>query len=495
VDELVRRYGHARAHAELDALLEQLPNVDLAGLAYDGANFWARPKQILPPGEWRSFGFLTGRGNGKTASCGSYIVGEVREGRARCVGLAAQNETKTIDVQVGALIDASPPGFKPEFVTTALRLDWPNGAVAYAHSPEVPGAIRSHNFDLAWLSEVQSWPRATREEALLNFQFATRVGAARTIWDATPKKGHPILKRFLARAVSEPDRHLVVRGSMRENRRNLAAKVIEDLEREYAGTSQGREELDGEMSEDAEGAIFKLEWIYPHRRHAPSRLKRRVIAVDPATTSRKGSDTTGIVEVALGEDDRAYVMGDDSGRIPVERWGEIVLDRYVGGACDLVVAETNKGGDLVVQNLRALGQLRGLTVVVVGKDDRPRHLPGTVFVREVHARGEKSERARPVATAYERGRVSHVIGGDLASLEATITSWEPDPNADSPGDLDALVHGVVEVLGLAGTVKKDARAGIVGIAEAARVLEQSAPSSAGLGVAALLGGGGRGGRI
>lgn len=469
IDALVARLGdRPAAHVELDAILDTIPVVDLAGLAYDWP-FWARPKQLLPTHDWRSFGYLTARGTGKTTSLGSHIVGEVEAGRAKSIGLAAQNEAKTIDVQVGGLIAASPPWFKPHYVASAMQLMWPNGAVAYVHTPEVPGAIRSHNLDLCWLSEVQSWPTSSREEALLNFQFATRVGYARTIWDATPKKGHPILKRFLARAASEPDRHIVVRGTIHENRRNLSPKVIEDLERDYAGTSQGREELLGEMLDDSEGAIFKLEWVHPWRRERPSRLTYRVVAVDPAVTSRRGSDTTGIVETGLGSDGRGYVLGDDSGQHPVERWGSIVLDRYAAG-CDLVIAETNKGGDLVVQNLRAIGKERGLTVVEVGKDDRPRRIPGTVFVKPVHARGAKEERARPVATAYERGRVSHVLGVDLSRLEQTMTTWEPMPNADSPGDLDALVHGVIEILGLASN-KADPKAGFRGIEEANRAIQ------------------------
>ena len=391
------------------------------------------------------------------------------------IGLAAQNEQKTKAVQVDGLIDASPPWFKPEWIASSSHLVWPNGAIAWAFTPEVPGAIRSPNLHLCWLSEVQSWPTVTREEALLNFQFATRVGYARTLWDATPKKRHPILRRFLARSASEPDRHIVYRGRMIENRRNLAASVIEDLEREYAGTQQGREELDGEMSDEADGALFKAAWI--RRAPSPSSFAYRVIAVDPAVTSRKGSDTTGIVGTGLDLDGRAHVLTDDSGRHQVGAWAELVLDRYDQGRCDLILAETNKGGDLVVQNLRAAASSRGLAVVVVGKEERPRRLHGTVFVREVHARGAKDERAQPVATAYEKGRVVHALGAGLASLEETLTTWEPSPNADSPGDLDALVHGVVELLGLH-TNAPDPRAGFRGIeALAAKVSAPRAPSS------------------
>ena len=62
--------------------------------------------------------------------------------------MAAQNDDKTYDVNVLGLIEASPPGFVPEWIDGESKLIWPNGAVAYAYSPEAPGAIRSKNLDL-----------------------------------------------------------------------------------------------------------------------------------------------------------------------------------------------------------------------------------------------------------------------------------------------------------------------------------------------------------
>jgi phage terminase large subunit-like protein len=488
VDRLVARYGKKDAHVVLDSLLNEVPVLEVAALAYDWDNFWARPKQILPKHEWRSFGYLTARGTGKTTALSSWVIPEIEAGRARCIGLAAQNEDKTIDVQVGGLIEASPPWFRPTWAAGAKQLTWPNGAVAYAHTPEVPGAIRSHNFDLVWLSEVQSWPKATMHEAYLNFMFATRVGLARTIWDATPKRRHPLLKAFLERADAEPHFHIVRRGSIHENARNLGTGVIENLEREFGGTSAGREELLGEMLDDSESSLVKQKWIDNARRYAPERFTRRVIAVDPAITSRAGNDKTGIIEAGLGSDGQAYVIGDQSGKHPPAKWANLVLDAYVTGRCDCVVVETNKGGELVTQNLRAHASSKGLNVVVVGKDAVTQHVQGTVTVKEVHARGPKEDRAQPLATAYERGRVSHVIGSDLTALEDLLTTWEPAPGSRSPDALDACVHAVSELLGFTKN-KPDPKAGFTGIVEAGKVLSAPQPSSR-LNLAHLFGRGG-----
>ena len=122
---------------------------------------------------------------------------------------------------------------------------------------------------------------ATREEAYSNFLFATRVGYARTVWDATPKKRHPILQKLLARAVAEPDKHFVVRGTIYENAANLGLGVIPDLESEYGGTQKGREELLGEMLEDSDNAIVKQAWIDKSRRNLPDYLVRRVSGSTP----------------------------------------------------------------------------------------------------------------------------------------------------------------------------------------------------------------------
>lgn len=470
---LVDSLGREGAHRAVDALVGEFSNVELAAIAAHWPS-WARPKQLPPPGDWRSWGTLTSRGWGKTIGIAKYITAEVEAGRAGCVIMAAQNLTKTESVQVMGLIEAAPPWFKPAWEATRDQLVWPNGARAFAFTPEVPDAIRSPNAHLCWLSEVQSWPSATREEAFSNFLFATRVGYAKTLWDATPKRAHPILKRLLARSEADPGKHVVVRGAIYENP-HLAREIVADLEAEYGGTQKGREELLGEMLDESENALFREAWF---RREVAPAIARRVIGIDPAITKRAGNDSTGIIDAGLGVDGRGYVFGDYSGKHEPSAWGAIVLDLYAKNGADLVVVETNKGGDLVVQNLRACAGSRGLRVVVLGKDDPvPMRVAGVVYVREVHARGAKEDRAQPVSTAYERGRVVHVKGADLQKLEDVMTSWEPSAGGRSPDALDALVHAITELLGLLAN-RPDHHAGFVGLAEIAKAASTpGAPTS------------------
>lgn len=491
LERLLDELGPDGARAALAAVLDSLTNVELAALHYQGEGFWARPNQLPPAGDWLNWIFLTGRGWGKTAAAAPAIVRMIERGEVREMGMAAQTDVKTYDVNVLTLIEASPPRFVPKWVDGEAKLVWPNGAVAYAYTPEAPANIRSKNLHLCWLSELQSWPVQTREEAYINFRFATRKGGARMIVDATPKAGHPILTRLLRMAERDPVTSVVVRGSMRENYAHLAPAAVRALIEEFEGTTAGREELDGEMSlEAAEAVTVTPELLRERRRAAPARYLRRVISVDPATTSKAGSDTTGIADLGLGADRMAYVIADHSGRHTARVWGALVIDLYLGGRCDCVVVETNKGGELVAQNIRAEVGDKGIGVVVLGPNDvTPPHNPRVIYVREVYARRDKSDRAKPVTTAYERGRVWHVAGANLASLETTLTTWVDGPRVVSPGDLDALVHGVVELLGLA-TQRVDHSKGVAGIMTAQRELMKPRPGAA---LTSLLAGGpGRG---
>lgn len=494
-ERMVYALGKEFAHRALDVALKKFSNVELAALAARW-EFWARSKQLPPRSNWRSWGFLSGRGFGKTLAVSKHINEEVREGRSILIGLIAQDEANCVAVQVlgpSGLIATAPPWMRPEWEASKLELVWPNGARAYVRTPEVPGKIRGLEYHLFWATEIQSWPVATREEAYSNVLLSTRLGYARFVWDATPKKRHPILLERLRMATEEPERHLVVRGTTHENKANLGVGYVEDLERKYGNTQKGREELGGEMLDDAEGALVKQAWIDDHRRPMPERFVRRVLGVDPAVTTRAGSDQTGIVGVGLGVDSQVYVLRDLTGKHDAPTWAKLVLDAYVTGY-DLVVVETNKGGNLLVQNLRAAAAQRKLAVEVVDEKWQPHLRPGTVFVREIHSRGPKEDRAQPLATAYEAGRISHVIGANLLELETTLTTWEPAPGVRSPDGLDALVHAVGEVAALAMS-RQDMSQGFKGIGAMAAALGMK-PQQRGAGnIAALLGARGTGGRI
>lgn len=491
LERLVDELGPDGAREALAKSHESLTNLELAGLGHQWEGVWARPNQLAPAGDWMVWLLLAARGWGKSATVSPCIIDMIQRGKVRCIGMAAQNEEKTYDVNVLGLIEASPPRFVPEWIDGESKLVWPNGAVAYAYTPEQPANIRSKNLDLAWMSELQSWPVKTREEAYMNFGFATRKGQALSIIDATPKRGHPILLRILKAAEQEPETYRTVTGSMRENYAHLTPGAVRKLIAEYAGTTAGDEELEGKMSRETSEAVTVEPAIIAGVRHPmPVAFRRRVVSIDPSESV--DGDAVGLVRLGLGVDDRAYVVGDHSAKMGAVTWGTLAVDFYMADRCDCMVLERNAGGDMTVETIRAQVGKRDISVVVLGKDERPPgHNPKTIHVRSVHARQSKSVRATAATMAYEKGLVRHADGVSFDSLENTLTTWVAGTTRRSPGDLDALVHGLVELLNLS-TERVDPKSSFTGIVQVSKALQAPRRS---LNMAALLGGGGGGGRI
>ncbi len=479
---LIAEFG-PEAEAELARRFDECTIVETAALLADW-RYWATPKQVPPDGRWLSWGFLGGRGMGKTWSISRFVNEKVAAGHARLVGLAAQDEANCIAVQIegeNGLIATAPRDNKPIYRQSSQELIWPNGATASVRTPEVPGKIRGPEYDLFWACEIQSWPTATREEAWDNIEFATRVGDAQIVWDCTPKKNHPILKQLIAQAEEDPTNHRIVRGTTYENARNLANGYIAKIERKYKGTKRGKEELLGEMLDGDDGVTVPAEVLKRCQVDTVGSVVRSAVTVDPSYSANRSSDTCGIVLGSLNDAGLVVIRANHTAKIHASAWPEIVIDIYLEFRCDCVPIETNRGGDMPTQNLRAAATLRGIGVVVLGKKDTPPpHNPKVIYVREYFGRGEKSRRAEPTGTAYEAGRVFHLRDGvGIKSLENTLSTWEPSPSAESPGDLDATVYTCTELLGLA-TEDTDHKSGFVGLAEANAAIAKTSSREPGL---------------
>ena len=108
---------------------------------------------------------------------------------------------------------------------------------------------------------------------------------------------------------------VVTRGSTLNNRANLAAKFLDRIVRKYQGTRLGRQELDAEILEDLEGALWRRSVIDEYRVKLSDtpEFRRIVVAIDPATSSEDESNETGIIVAGLGADGDDYVLDDVSG--------------------------------------------------------------------------------------------------------------------------------------------------------------------------------------
>ena len=217
------------------------------------------------------------------------------------------------------------------------------------------------------------------------------------------------------------------RSRTADNANHLAPAFLAEMQRRYADTPIGRQELEGEIVEDRMTGIWKRHWLDQARLAARPELKRIVVAVDPPVSATAGSDSCGIIVAGLGVDKRGYVIGDRTiqGRDPAT-WAHAAVAAYHDYAADRIVVETNQGGDLVVQMFRSIDA----------------NLP----VKKVHASRGKYLRAEPVATLYAEGRVAHV--GEFPELERQMCDFAADglSQGKSPDRLDALVWALTELM-------------------------------------------------
>lgn len=401
-----------------DQLLASLSDKEVRALAYDWRGFWARPKQIAPEGDWTIWLILAGRGFGKTKTGAQWVVERVEAG-ARRIAIVGETSADARDVMVegeSGILACSPPDNRPLYEPSKRRLTWPNGAIASTFSADEPDQIRGPEHDTAWADEVAKW---RYREAWDNLQFGLRIGRDPRVVATTTPKPTPLIRELVA----DPDCK-VTRGSTRENRANLAPKFLRAIEKKYAGTRLGRQELDAELLEDAPGALWKRKQIDAHRVGKHPDLVRIVVAVDPSVSSESESAETGIVAAGLGVDGHGYVLGDASLTQPTPRqWGTAAVALYSTLRADRIVGEVNNGGDLVESNVLAIDS--------------------TVPFTQVRASRGKAIRAEPIANLAEQGRIHHV--GFFGALEDELCQWEPGA-AKSPNRLDAYVWAFTELM-------------------------------------------------
>jgi phage terminase large subunit-like protein len=296
-------------------------------------------------------------------------------------------------------------------------------------------------------------------------QLGLRLGdRPRALVTTTPRPG-PVLRRIME------SRGTVVTGGPTRANPHLPAAFVEAMAEQYAGTRLGRQELEGELLTDVEGALWTVELLERCRILSEARTKspvrpefveglpfssdraeregrastssaptgkqaafvKTVIGVDPPASS----GTCGIVACARDAAGIAHVLADHSvtGR-PPEAWARAVAAAAEVHGASSVIAERNQGGEMVRAVLRAADAA----------------LP----VRLVHASIGKSARAEPVHALFEAGKVR--LHGCFPELEAELrgliagggyerVAW-PGPGGPgaSPDRADAMVWALTELM-------------------------------------------------
>ena len=298
-----------------------------------------------------------------------------------------------------------------------------NGSRIKLFSAEEPDRLRGPQHNGAWCDELAAWDKVDAWDQL---QFGLRLGDHPQIVVTTTPRPIPILKNLLTRETTH-----ITRGSTFDNEKNLAPSALVELQLRYSGTRLGRQELQGELLEDVEGALWSRDMIESARIREEDLppLIRIVVAIDPAVTSGENSDDTGIVVAGLSSDNQYYVLDDRTCHVSPEQWARVAINAYEDWKADRIIAETNNGGDMVELLLR--------------------NVSPNIPVTKVTASRGKRVRAEPISALYEQGRVHHV--GGFNKLEDEMCQWVPD-SGDSPDRMDALVWAMSELAEASGSM-------------------------------------------
>ena len=295
---------------------------------------------------WRTWLLLSGRGAGKTRTGAEFVralvhghgpFADAPHGSLALVGETAHDVREVMIEGPSGILRTSPRSERPHWTGMRRRLQWPNGAVAYAFSAEDPEQLRGPQFDGAWCDELAKWHHVEATFDML--QFGLRLSACTRALITTTPRPIPLIKRLVADA-----RNAVTRAPTRANAAYLSPGFVDEVLARYGGTRLGRQEIDGEIIEERADALWSRSGIEAVRVDQAPQLARIVVGVDPPGSARPGSDGCGIVAAGLSENGVVYVLEDASvkGMSP-SGWASKAIALYRRLAADALVAEVNLG--------------------------------------------------------------------------------------------------------------------------------------------------------
>jgi phage terminase large subunit-like protein len=238
---------------------------------------WARPEQLAPPGDWRIWLMMAGRGFGKTRAGAEWVRAIAEADAAARIALVGTtlDEARSVMVEgVSGLLALTPPRRRPVWEPSLRRLRWPGGAEARLYSASEPDSLRGPQHSHAWCDEIAKWPFG--EPAWDNLMLGLRIGARPRAMATTTPRPVALLRRLLKR-----EDVAVTGGRTADNRAHLSKDFIAAVTADYAGTRLGRQELDGELIEEIEGALWPRALIERCRASVTPEWARVIVGVDP----------------------------------------------------------------------------------------------------------------------------------------------------------------------------------------------------------------------
>ena len=152
--------------------------------------------------------------------------------------------------------------------------------------------------------------------------------------------------------VNRPERYAFLQIHPWENAENVSEDYLEMINN--LPKAQRLRFYEGKFRDDSQYALWKSQDINDNRYKKGDEpvMKRIVVAVDPAVTSKDTSDETGIVVKGLCYRGHTYLLADYTGTYTPTEWAKKTVWAYHEWKADHIVAEVNNGGDLVETVIR-----------------------------------------------------------------------------------------------------------------------------------------------
>ena len=318
---------------------------------------WAHDGQ-LPPSQdgWRTWLMMAGRGFGKTRAGAEWIyeLARSRPVRIALVG-ATIDEARRVMVEgaSGLLSVARRWRHRVKWEPSKGELTWPRGSGgARCFRATIRTGCGGRSIDFAWCDELAKWRQPTATWDNLQLGLRHRAAAAGAGDDDAAADG-----------AAEADRSAAVDGhDRRADGRQCAtcrASSIDVMTATYGGTRLGRQELDGELIAEIEGAL----WPQRADRAVPGAPRLRSGRTELRASRGRGRSAGGGRRGRRRVRDRGCGAVRASGcscssdasvqGLSPEGWANRVAAAAARWGADLVVAEANNGGAMVESVLKA----------------------------------------------------------------------------------------------------------------------------------------------
>lgn len=413
--------------ADYEAILA----AEVAGAAGTLWRAQARPEQLPPEGDWFIWALIGGRGSGKSRSGAEWLAEELRASPLGEWAIIAPTFADARDTCVegpagllSALGGERGPHVKLWNRSIGEVILRGGGVVRIAGADDHAVRVQGKNLRGAWCDELGLWRGGGErawDESLLP---AVRIGQPKIVVTTTPKPTR-LVRRLLADSGVR-----VSRMTTFDNAANLSDQFLDQMRERYSGTRLGRQELQGELLEDVEGALWRREWIDDHRVEEAPECRTLVIGLDPADGIETG-DEQALCLAGVGLDRQLYVFVSEGVRDTPMVWLTRAVQLGRDMAVKALIIEKNHGGQFLV----------GLLEQAMEKTDV------RVPYQVVDARSGKRTRAEPIAALFEQGKV-HMVGHHPL-LEEQLVTWTGESGQASPDRLDSMTWALTDLMGYA----------------------------------------------